>query len=163
MKRLKDYYANKVVLLTGGTGLVGKVLVETMVRQLPEVRRIYVLTRPKAGPGGITLSGEERVWQEIQSAEAFDLLRKQYGDAFPQMFREKVKAVDGDLSQERMGLDEETYRRLQWEVQIIINCAAVVTFDAPIDAALELNALGPKRILEFARGCQDPVVAHVST
>ena len=163
MERLKTYYADKVILLTGGTGLVGRILLETMIRRLPEIRRIYVLIRPKVRPGGAVLSSEERLWQEIQGSEAFDLLRKQHGDAFPQMFLEKVKAVTGDLSQERMGLDEETYCRLQGEVQIIINCAAVVTFDAPIDAALNLNILGPQRVLEFARGSQYPVLAHVST
>ena len=163
MEQLKDYYTDKTILLIGGTGLVGKILVEKVLRQLPAIRVIYVLVRPKARSGGSILSGDERLWQEIQGSEVFDLLRKQHGDAFPQIFREKVKAVSGDLSKENMGLERDTYLRLQREVQIIINCAAAVTFDAPIDVALELNTRGPRRLIEFARGCQDPVVAHVST
>ncbi|MFQ5872689.1 MAG: SDR family oxidoreductase, partial [Dehalococcoidia bacterium] len=163
MNRLRDYYAGKVILLTGGTGLVGTVLMEAVLRRLPEIRSIYVLVRPKVRPGGSTISGEERLWQEVQSSEAFDLLRKQHGDTFSRMFREKVSVVEGDLSLDNMGLDREIYLHLQSEVQIIINCAAMVTFDAPIDEALQLNTLGPRRLLEFARGCRDPVVAHVST
>lgn len=163
MERLKDYYADKVILLTGGTGLLGKVLIESLLRQLPDVGKIYVLIRPKTRSGGSVVSSEERLFQEVQGSEAFSLLRKQHGEAFPRLFREKVKAVPGDLSLDQLGLDRETYLRLQREVQVIINCAAVVTFDAPIDDAIRLNSLGPQRLLEFARGCVDPVVAHVST
>lgn len=163
MANLSDFYSGKTVLLTGGTGLVGKVLVEAMLRQLPDIQLIYVLIRPKPRPGGVTISGEDRLLQEVQGSAVFDLLRSEHGDALPDLFREKVKAVEGDLSLDKMGLDGETYQMLQQEVNILINCAAVVSFDAPIDKAIALNTLGPKRLLEFARGCRDVAVAQVST
>ncbi len=163
MKRLEEYYRDKVVLLTGGTGLVGKVMIETFLRQLRDVRRIYVLVRPKTRPGGQALSCEERLRQEVLDSQAFDPLREQLGGSLQELFQEKVHAVSGDLSLDGMGLDPETYHRLQGEVQVIINCAATVSFDAPIDAAIELNTLGPKRLIDFARGGIDPVIAQIST
>ena len=163
MQRLKDYYADKVILLTGGTGLVGKVLIEKVLRQLPQIRRVYILTRPKSKAGGISIPVQERLRQEIRDATAFDLLRLEHGTNFHQFFDDKVIAIEGDVAQDNLGLDEEAYRRLQKDVDIIINCAALVTFDAPIDAALALNTLGSKRILAFAKGCREAVVAHVST
>ena len=72
-------------------------------------------------------------------------------------------AISGDMSRERLGLEDETYERLQQETDLVINCAAIVSFDAPLDEALELNALGPSRIMEFARGCHDAILVHVST
>ncbi len=163
MQRLKDYYADKTILLTGGTGLVGKVLIEKVLRQLPQVRKVYILTRPRYKAGGVSVLVQERLRQEIRDATAFDLLRMEHGSNFHQFFDDKVEAIEGDAAQDHLGLDDETYKRLQDDVDIIINCAALVTFDAPIDTALELNTLGPKRILEFAKGCRDAVVTHVST
>ncbi|MCH7997565.1 MAG: SDR family oxidoreductase [Chloroflexi bacterium] len=163
MERLEEYYRDKVVLLTGGTGLVGKVMIETFLRRLRDVRRIYVLVRPKTRPGGQAISCEDRLLQEVLDSQAFDPLREQLGGSLLELFQEKVHAVSGDLSLDDMGLDPETYRRLQREVQVIINCAATVSFDAPIDAAIELNTLGPKRIIDFARGGIDPVIAQIST
>ena len=150
-------------MLTGGTGLVGKVMIETFLRRLRDVRRIYVLVRPKTRPGGQAISCEDRLLQEVLDSQAFDPLREQLGGSLLELFQEKVHAISGDLSLDEMGLDPETYRRLQREVQVIINCAATVSFDAPIDAAIGLNTLGPKRIIDFARGGIDPVIAQIST
>lgn len=44
-----DYFAGKTVMLTGGTGFIGKVLVEKLLRCCPDVDKIYLLIRPKAG------------------------------------------------------------------------------------------------------------------
>ena len=43
-----DYYAGKNVLITGGTGFMGKVLVEKLLRSCPRVKALYLLVRPKA-------------------------------------------------------------------------------------------------------------------
>lgn len=44
-----DYFAGKTLMLTGGTGFIGKVLVEKILRCCPDVDKIYLLIRPKAG------------------------------------------------------------------------------------------------------------------
>lgn len=46
---IKDFYEGKAVLITGGTGFVGKVVVEKFFRSLPNIRRMYLLVRPKRG------------------------------------------------------------------------------------------------------------------
>jgi thioester reductase-like protein len=38
--------------VTGATGLVGKALIETILRTLPEVRRLYLLLRPRRDAAG---------------------------------------------------------------------------------------------------------------
>ncbi len=47
---------------------------------------------------------------------------------------------------------------------MLINCAASVSFEEPLDDALTLNTFGPARLLESLRAAgSDPYVVHVST
>lgn len=48
VSEITEFYRNKTVFITGGTGFMGKVLVEKLLRSCP-VRRIYLLMRPKRG------------------------------------------------------------------------------------------------------------------
>ena len=49
MATVREYFADKNVFLTGGTGFLGKVLIEKLLRCCPEIKAIYCLTRPKKG------------------------------------------------------------------------------------------------------------------
>lgn len=39
----------KIFFTTGGTGFMGKILLEKLVRSLPKLKNIYLLMRPKKG------------------------------------------------------------------------------------------------------------------
>ena len=160
---IREYFADKELLVTGVTGLVGKALLEKILRDLPGVRRVHLLIRERVARNGRVVSPEERLQSEVLASSAFERLRETHGDAFSSMVQDKVEVVPGDLSQQDLGMDPAVRRRLQHGVQVIINCAATVAFDASIREALELNCLGPLRVLEFARGCNAPLVAQVST
>jgi len=160
----RDYYAGKTILLTGATGLVGKALIEAVLRALPEVRRLYVLVRPRTDAVGRSVSVERRLQRDVLASSAFEALRSQHGEGFEAFALAKVEAVEGELSRDGLGLDAATYRRLSDEVDIVIGNGALAVFDAPLDQAVQTNALGPLRLLEFARGAaKRPFVAHVST
>ena len=160
----RGYYTGKTLLLTGATGLVGKALIEAVLRALPEVRRLYVLVRPRTDVAGRAVGVERRVREDILASSAFDALRAQHGQEFEAFALEKVRAVEGELSRDRLGLERATYQRLQAEVDVVIGNGALAVFDAPLDRAVQTNTLGPQRILEFARGASKrPFVAHVST
>ena len=163
MQKLQDFYRGKTVLLTGGTGLLGKVLLERFLSHLAEVKKVYVLVRSKTRPGASSVSIEERLRQEVYDSQIFDPLKDRLGQSFEALFHSRVQAISGDVASDKLGLDHETYERLQREVNVIINCAAVVSFDAPLDKAVGLNTLGPRRIAEFARGCHEAFFAQVST
>lgn len=53
---IKSFYAHSTVFVTGGTGYLGKVLIEKLLRSCPDINCIYVLMRSKKGS-----SGEERL------------------------------------------------------------------------------------------------------
>lgn len=54
-EKIADYFHDSVILVTGGTGFVGKALLEKLLRSCPGIDTIYVLMRPKRG-----LSVEQR-------------------------------------------------------------------------------------------------------
>ena len=46
---VKDFYRDRSIFITGGTGFMGKVLVEKLLRSCPGIKNIYLLMRPKKG------------------------------------------------------------------------------------------------------------------
>jgi fatty acyl-CoA reductase len=46
---IQEFYEGANVLVTGGTGFVGKVLLEKLLRSCPHLSNIYLLVRDKKG------------------------------------------------------------------------------------------------------------------
>lgn len=46
---ISNFYAGSTILVTGGTGYLGKVLVEKLLRSCSDIQIIYILLRSKAG------------------------------------------------------------------------------------------------------------------
>ena len=49
MAPVNEELAGKCVFVTGGSGFMGKVLLEKLLRSCPDIGCIYVLLRPKKG------------------------------------------------------------------------------------------------------------------
>lgn len=47
--KVDDFYKNQTIFITGGTGFLGKALIEKLIRCCPNVGNIYVLLRAKKG------------------------------------------------------------------------------------------------------------------
>ena len=160
---ITEFYQNRTILLTGVTGFLGQAIASKILRDLSQMRRLYVLVRSKKGRGGAILSATERLEEEFFNSSVLEGFKRSKPDEY-QRVRAKVVPVQGDISQHRLGIDDALYADLQSDVDLVINVAATVEFDAPLDLSIELNTLGPQRILEFIQGCpKDPVLVHVST
>lgn len=159
LPRLRDRLTGQHILLTGVTGFLAKIFVEKLLRCADTVGGIHLLVRPKADGSTPT----QRVWQEVLRSSAFDRLRATHGEKFEALCRDKLHVVGGDLTRERLGLDRGGYAELAQRITLVVNSAATVTFDERLDLAVELNTLGPRRLLQFARDAGNAPLMHVST
>jgi len=160
---IAEFYAGRTILLTGGTGFLGQGLAAKILRSLPGIRRLYVLVRPRRLPGGVVRPAAERLETELFGAAVMARFRREDPPGFASA-RERTRAVDFDMSAPDLGLDPAVRAELVDEVDCIIGAAATVVFDEPLDRAIQVNTLGPLRLLEFARQCRKQVVyVHVST
>jgi fatty acyl-CoA reductase len=127
------------ILVTGGTGFLGTALVERLLRSVPGCQ-VVVLVRPSR-----RLSAAGRTGREIVRNDCFDRLRVEWGERFADQIEQRLSSVAGDVSQDGLGLDDEG-RAVLASCDIVIHSAATVSFDAPLDTAVEVNLLGPSRV-----------------
>lgn len=124
-----------VVLLTGATGTVGRELLARMLAV--EGTRVLCLVRA------------------ADDAEAqrrlVDVLANRPGDALTDAQRQRVRAVAGDLTRDRLGLPARDWERLADDVTRIVHGAASVTWNLPLEESRAVNVTGTQRMLDLAR------------
>ncbi len=64
------------------------------------------------------------------------------------MTARRIHTVAGDVSSDGLGLNDAD-RAIWATADVIIHSAATVSFDSPLDRAVEINLLGPTRIAEL--------------
>ncbi len=138
---IADALAGKRIAVTGATGFVGTALVERLLRTVPECQ-LVLLVRPTRRQGAA-----ERTAREVIRNDCFDRLRAELGDAFPSEIRRRVSTIAGDVASDGLGLDEEGRAALA-SCDVVVHSAATVSFDAPLDGAVEVNLLGPSRVAQ---------------
>ncbi|KAI3899571.1 hypothetical protein MKW98_008359 [Papaver atlanticum] len=156
-----EFLENKSILVTGSTGFLGKVFVEKLLRVQPNLRHLFLLLRDPDPE-----SAKERLHTEITSKELFRVLKTTYGAKFNTFISEKVTAIAGDIALKNFGLGEDSdlLNNLIKDVDIVARFAATTKFIERYDVALEVNTLGAKNVLDFAKKCAKlEMLAHVST
>ncbi|CAI5465242.1 unnamed protein product [Closterium sp. Yama58-4] len=153
------FLKGKHILITGATGFLAKALVEKILREQPDVGQLYLLIQPR----GDTTAHQRLTSQVIPSA-IFAHLKQRHGEGYEAFMSSKLTAVDGNIGEEHLGLSAVTSAALADKVDLIINSAATTDFDARYDVALNINTLGPRRLLAFAKQCHHlQLLLHVST
>ncbi|HYI61555.1 MAG TPA: HAD-IB family phosphatase [Acidimicrobiales bacterium] len=129
------------LFVTGTTGFLGTALVERLLRCAPGCE-LVLLVRP-----GRKRTVEQRAQREIFRNDCFDRLREELGgrEAFEALVARRVRVVAGDVATDGLGLDDEGRAALA-ACDTVIHSAATVSFDSPLDLAVEVNLLGPTRI-----------------
>uniref|UniRef100_A0A182YMH8 Fatty acyl-CoA reductase n=1 Tax=Anopheles stephensi TaxID=30069 RepID=A0A182YMH8_ANOST len=156
--RVLSFYSNSTILVTGGTGFLGKVLLEKILRCL-NVRKVFLAVRSKDGR-----NADERL-QDLLKDVIFDRLRMAY--TVDQLL-ERIEAVEISLEEpnggEGLSMDSVKEGRLLVETELIFNVLASVKFNECIKNAIGTNVGGTRRILQLARRMHRlKSVVHVST
>ena len=131
--KVVEFYKGKTVLLTGCTGFLGKIILEKFLRSCPDVKKIFVMVRPKRN-----VNPMDRIKKEILESECFHEVREIHGShqKFIEFAESKIYPIQGDLIMEKLGIPPEERALLINEVNVIINSAASVNFDDPLQEAL---------------------------
>jgi long-chain acyl-CoA synthetase len=143
---------NKVVFLTGATGLIGGNLIPRILKN-NGTTRLVVLIR-----GSSDDEAEQRLdnmlcalWPELDLGEA----------------KKRIQVKRGDITLSRLGLSESSYATLASQVTHIIHSAASVKFQLPLECVRSVNFGGTKNVMALA-GCAREAgklrrVAYIST
>uniref|UniRef100_A0A1B0G363 Fatty acyl-CoA reductase n=1 Tax=Glossina morsitans morsitans TaxID=37546 RepID=A0A1B0G363_GLOMM len=159
--RINDFYSNSIILITGGTGFVGKVLIQKLLSAF-EVQKIYMLIRCKDN-----MTVEQRL-EKFLNESIFDVLREER----PQLLR-KIRAIRTNFSAIDLDIeaaDRELLRnevevsKCGTQVQIVFNVVASVKFNEKLSDAIDINVLGTKKILDLAMEMNNlKTFLHIST
>lgn len=153
--RVADMLAGRAILITGGTGFMGKVLIEKILRTCSDVDTIYLLIRAKKGK-----EPSQRV-DEIFASPLFGKLKTQMDGA---TLGRKVVAIAGDVTMTNLGLSEANRQLLADRVSIVFHAAALIRFDASLKQAVIVNTRGTKYMLDLAKEMKNlEAFLHIST
>lgn len=145
---IAEALAGQRIAVTGATGFVGTALVERLLRGAPGCELVLIV-RP-----GRRSTAPERARKEIFRNDAFDRLRSELdapgGEGFDAMIDRRVITLAGDVAVDNLGLDAES-QAVFATCDIVIHSAATVSFDSPLDLAVEINLLGPTRIAQLCQ------------
>ncbi|WP_278802700.1 SDR family oxidoreductase, partial [Marinobacter nauticus] len=122
--------------LTGGTGFIGRFLVEKL---LARGGTVYVLVRE-------------------QSQDKLERLRERWGADDKQ-----VKAVIGDLTSKNLGIDAKTLKSLKGNIDHVFHLAAVYDMGADEEAQAATNIEGTRAAVQAAEAMGAKHFHHVSS
>jgi len=151
-------FAGKNILLIGFTGFIGKVWLVSVLRDLPEVGRIFLLIRPQR-----STSAARRFEKVVEDSPVFQPLQDRYGARFEHFMREKVEVIEGDIGQPGLGLSPADHERLSKQVDLVVNSSGLTDFNPDLRDALTANVDSTLFLLEFIRRSHHAALLHLST
>lgn len=147
------FYKERSILVTGGTGFMGKVLLEKLLYECHDLRSIYVLVRPKREKGPQTRL------EEMIKLPVFQRLRQEHPEAL-----KKLIFVHGDIQSEGLGLNDSDINAIRRHVSIVFHCAATLRLEAKLKDAVHMNLMGTWNVLTVCKTLPHlQVLVHLST
>uniref|UniRef100_A0A182FRU7 Fatty acyl-CoA reductase n=1 Tax=Anopheles albimanus TaxID=7167 RepID=A0A182FRU7_ANOAL len=150
---VQAWYTGKTIFVTGGSGFMGKVLLEKLLYACSDLERIYVLMRPKRGKAPQTRIDD---WLKLP---VFKRIREEK----PEVYK-KLVPIPGDVTSDRLGISPEHEKLLIETTEIVFHCAATLKLEAKLKDAIEMNTVGTKRILDLCQQMKRlQALLHLST
>ncbi|CAD6995096.1 unnamed protein product, partial [Ceratitis capitata] len=126
--------------------------IEKLLR-VTEVKRIYILLRPKGGK-----SIEDRLSSLCQNA-LFDKLRN--SGVTPM---DRIQPISGDCNLVNLGISEDDRKLLIKDVNVVVHLAATVRFHEPLHKAVAINVRATLDLIHLAKEMKNlQAFVHVSS
>lgn len=153
MSEIEQFYADKSIFLTGGTGFLGKILIEKLLRSCSRLKKIYVLIRPNSS------NNPRKRLDDLFNCEVFKQIKENRPDLLS-----KVEPINGNITYPGLGISYDNMITLKNEVNIVLHSAATIRFDEPLKKALEINLCGTESVINFCNQLNNLIsFVHIST
>ncbi|XP_070500671.1 putative fatty acyl-CoA reductase CG5065 [Chironomus tepperi] len=153
MNSVQEFYKDKTIFITGGSGFMGKVLIEKLLYSCSDLKEIIVLMREKNGK-----TAKIRV-NEFKKIRIFERILNEK----PEMM-DKIHPIWGDISEPNFGLSDEDTKYITENTQIVFHLAASLKLEAPLKTNIIMNLTSVKQICDLAKKMKNLVaMIHTST
>ncbi|XP_035903531.1 fatty acyl-CoA reductase wat-like [Anopheles stephensi] len=152
---VREFYKDATILLTGGTGFIGKALLEKLLRCF-EVKTVFLLIREKRNK-----TADERL-EEVFEDVVFDAIKATPNGGKPLLA--KVIPIEVNFQSDVVISSADYQRLVAAHVEIVFNVMASVKFNEDIETAIDTNVLSSRKLFLLAQ--QLPhirSIVHVST
>ncbi|MDH5622323.1 MAG: SDR family oxidoreductase, partial [Gammaproteobacteria bacterium] len=131
------------ILLTGATGFLGKVVLHELIRRRESlgVKKVRLLLRANGSAN-------------VASRFAADIASSPCFANFEPGWHDDVEIISCDLAQPGAGIASQERAAIATGVTHIINCAASVQFDLPLQNAATANVATALEMLDLAKECE---------
>ncbi|KAJ5697920.1 hypothetical protein N7488_011604 [Penicillium malachiteum] len=146
---IPDWLSEGSVFLTGATGFIGANLLARLL-SMPKMKKIACLAR-----GNKNCSPIARIQNTLKK---YELWTDNTSDSM-----NKVIILDGDFTQNRLGLSDQDYQWLIGWAPAIFHSAAKVNWCDTYSGHLAPNVLGTKNILQVAASRRRKTLHYIST
>jgi thioester reductase-like protein len=123
------------IVISGATGFLGTELVRVLLEGYPTARLVLLV---REEPGKTAAERGEAVIRRVTPPEGREGALS------------RVETLAADVTQERCGLSEASYRRLAETATRVVHSAASVRFDHSLSEARRINVGGTRNILALA-------------
>ncbi|MCB9731022.1 MAG: SDR family oxidoreductase [Deltaproteobacteria bacterium] len=151
-------FAGRHLLVTGVTGFVGKVFLSQLLYELPDIGRVDVLVRRSKKEGAAA-----RFNRIAARSPVFRPLRERHGAGYAAFLSERVRVLEGDVTEPLCGLSDDTVAELAPSLDAIVHFAGLTDFDADPKLAVPINVDGALHVAELAAKTEHAAILHTST
>ncbi len=144
IKMKKDKIKN--ILLTGATGYMGSHILDNLLKNTK--CNIYCLIRAKNNNDPQT--------------RLLNILRFYFGTKYDKYIFKRIFAIEGDITDKKLGLTDMYYQELGNSVSCVINSAAIVKHYGDSSIFNEINIEGVQNIINFCSSFNCKLI-HLST
>jgi fatty acyl-CoA reductase len=148
----------KQILLVGVTGFIGKVWLEHVLSEVPEIGKVYLLVRRQRHS-----TARRRFERIVEASPVFDRLEARYGKDLSAFLAEKLEVVEGDVSLPGLGIDDRARQRLAGVIDLVVNSSGLTDFNPDLRDALASNVEPAAHLVEFLRASDHAALLHLST